>query len=63
MVFEREAVRQLEQKSREDMIHRIRQEASTFQTSMQETAQDQAALAQAALAQRNTRSQRSSKHR
>jgi protein involved in polysaccharide export with SLBB domain len=53
MVFEREAVRQLEQKSRTDLIQRIRQEASTFKPAIQETAQDQAALAQAALAQRN----------
>jgi protein involved in polysaccharide export with SLBB domain len=53
LVFEREAVRQLEQKSREDLIQRIRQEQSTFKPSIQETGQDQAALAQAALAQRN----------
>jgi protein involved in polysaccharide export with SLBB domain len=53
LVFEREAVRQLEQKSREDLIQRIRLEQSTFKPSIQETGQDQAALAQAALAQRN----------
>ena len=53
MVFERDDVRRLEQKSREDLIVRIRQESATFRGSIQETAQDQAALAQAALAQRN----------
>jgi polysaccharide export outer membrane protein len=53
IVFEREEVRQLEQKSRADLIQRIRQEASTFKPAIQETSQDQAALAQAALAQRN----------
>jgi len=53
MVFEREAVRQLEQKSREDLIQRIRQEESTIKPSSQETGQDQVALTQAALAQRN----------
>jgi protein involved in polysaccharide export with SLBB domain len=53
MILQREDVRQLEQKSREDLIQRIRQEATTFKASIQETAQDQAALAQAALAQRN----------
>ena len=54
IVFQREDVRQLEQKSRDELIQRIRQEGATFKTSIQETAQDQAALAQAALAQRNS---------
>ena len=53
IVLEREDVRRLEQKSRQDLIVRIRQEAATFKGSIQETGQDQAALAQAALAQRN----------
>jgi protein involved in polysaccharide export with SLBB domain len=53
IVLEREEVRRLEQKSREDLIVRIRQESATFKGSIQETGQDQAALAQAALAQRN----------
>jgi polysaccharide export outer membrane protein len=53
MVFEREVVRELERKNRDDLIQRIRQEVSTFKPSIQETGQDQAALAQAALAQRN----------
>jgi protein involved in polysaccharide export with SLBB domain len=54
IVFTREDVRQLKQKSRDDLIQRIRQEGTTFKTSVQETGQDQAALAQAALAQRNS---------
>src|ERR1019366_9684413 len=44
IVFEREDVRHLEQKSREELIQRIRMESTTFKTSIQETAQDQAAL-------------------
>jgi protein involved in polysaccharide export with SLBB domain len=54
IVFQRDEVRQLEQKSRDDLIQRIRQEGTTFRTSVQETAQDQAALAQSAVAQRNS---------
>jgi polysaccharide export outer membrane protein len=54
IVFERQDVRKLEQKSRDELIQRIRQEGVTFKTSIQETGQDQAALAQAALAQRNS---------
>jgi polysaccharide biosynthesis/export protein len=53
VVFEREGVRQLEQKSREELIQRIRMESSTFKTSINSTAQDQAALTQQSLAQRN----------
>jgi protein involved in polysaccharide export with SLBB domain len=53
IVFEREDVRQLEQKSREDLIERIRMESTSFKTSLQETAQDQAALTQQSIAQRN----------
>jgi protein involved in polysaccharide export with SLBB domain len=53
IVFEREDVRQLEQKSREQLIQRIRMESTTFKTSMQDTAQDQAGLAQQSIAQRN----------
>jgi polysaccharide export outer membrane protein len=53
IVLEREDVRRLEQKSREDLIVRIRQESATFKSSISETGQDQVALAQAALAQRN----------
>jgi polysaccharide export outer membrane protein len=54
IVFQREEVRQLEQKSRDDLIQRIRQEGTTFRSSLRETAQDQAALAQSAQAQRNS---------
>jgi len=53
IVFEREDVRQLEQKSRDELIQRIRMESITFKTSIQTTAQDQAALAQQSIAQRN----------
>jgi protein involved in polysaccharide export with SLBB domain len=53
IVLQREDVRQLEQKSRADLIQRIRLEATTFKASIQETGQDQAAFAQTALAQRN----------
>jgi polysaccharide biosynthesis/export protein len=54
IVFEREDVRQIEQKNREELIQRIRMEEGTFKPSVQETGQDQVALAQAALAQRNS---------
>ena len=53
IVFQREDVRQLEQKSRDDLIQRIRQEGAAFKTSMQDSPQDQAALTQAAMMQRN----------
>jgi polysaccharide biosynthesis/export protein len=52
-VFEREDVRELEQKNREELIERIRMESTSFKTSIQESAQDQAALAQQSLTQRN----------
>ena len=52
-VFEREDVREFEQKNREKLIERIRMESTSFKTSIQETAQDQAALAQQSLMQRN----------
>jgi protein involved in polysaccharide export with SLBB domain len=53
IVFEREDVRQLQQKNREELIERIRMESTSFKTSIQETAQDQAALTQQSIAQRN----------
>jgi len=53
IVFEREDVRQLEQKSREELIQRIRSEATSFKTSVQDTAQEQAALSQQSMVQRN----------
>jgi protein involved in polysaccharide export with SLBB domain len=53
IVFEREDVRQLEKKSREELIQRIRMESTTFKPSITETAQDQAALTQQSIAQRN----------
>jgi protein involved in polysaccharide export with SLBB domain len=53
LVFEREDVRQLEQKNREELIERIRRESTTFKTSIQETPQDQAALTQQSITQRN----------
>jgi protein involved in polysaccharide export with SLBB domain len=52
-VFEREDVRELERKNREELIERIRMESTSFKTSIQESAQDQAALAQQSLTQRN----------
>ncbi len=54
IVFERDEVRRLEQKSKEDLIQRIRMESTSFKTSVQETAQDQAALTQQSIAQRNS---------
>src|ERR1019366_9127994 len=54
IIFQRDEVRQLEQKSRDELILRIRQEGTTFKTSIKDTGQDQMELAQAALAQRNS---------
>ena len=54
IVFERDEVRRLEEKSKEDLIQRIRMESTSFKTSIQETAQDQAALTQQSMAQRNS---------
>ncbi|MGH9680396.1 MAG: SLBB domain-containing protein, partial [Candidatus Acidiferrales bacterium] len=53
IVFEREEVRLLERKSREDLIQRVRMESASFKPSLQETAQDQAALTQQSITQRN----------
>ena len=53
IVFEREEVRQLEQKGREDLIQRVRMESTSFKASIQETPQDQASLAQQSMTQRN----------
>jgi len=53
VVFERDDVRRVEQKNKEDLIQRIRMESITFKTSVQDTAQDQAALTQQSLTQRN----------
>jgi protein involved in polysaccharide export with SLBB domain len=53
IVFEREDVRRLEQKNREELIQRLRMESASFKTSIQDTAQDQAALAQQSMNQRN----------
>jgi protein involved in polysaccharide export with SLBB domain len=53
IVFEREDVRQLEEKGRKALIERIRLESTSFKTSVQTSAQDQAALAQQSLTQRN----------
>lgn len=52
-VFEREDVRQLEQKNREELVERIRMESGSFKTSIQESAQDQAALVQQSQMQRS----------
>jgi protein involved in polysaccharide export with SLBB domain len=51
-VFERVDVRQLQEKSRQELIQRLQQEAGSFKASLQQTAQEQAALQQAALEQR-----------
>jgi polysaccharide export outer membrane protein len=54
IVFQREEVRQLEKKSRDDLIQHIRLEPTAIKPSLQESGQDQAALAAAALAQRDS---------
>jgi protein involved in polysaccharide export with SLBB domain len=53
IVFEREEVRQLERKSRDELIERVRMQSASFKTSLQETAQDQASLTQQSITQRN----------
>jgi len=51
IVFERDDVRKIQQQSRQDLILRLRQQASTFKTSIQATASEQAQLQQAAYQQ------------
>jgi protein involved in polysaccharide export with SLBB domain len=51
-VLERANVRELQQKSREELIRRIEQEAAYVKVSLSESAQEQAQLQQAALLQR-----------
>lgn len=51
-VLERQAVRELQQKSREDLIRRLEAEANLVKVSLAATPQEQAALQQAALQQR-----------
>lgn len=53
-VFEREDVRQLERKNRDELIARIRMESSSFKTSIQDSAQEQGALAQQSMMQRSS---------
>jgi protein involved in polysaccharide export with SLBB domain len=48
IVFERDDVRKIQQQSRQDLILRLRQQASTFKTAIQDTASEQAELQQAA---------------
>jgi polysaccharide biosynthesis/export protein len=51
-VFERNDVRELQQKSRQDMIQRLEQESTVVKTSASTTGADEAALQQAAIQQR-----------
>jgi len=51
-LLERVEVRQLQEKSRRELIERIQQEAATFKVSLQQSAQEQVALQQTALQQR-----------
>jgi protein involved in polysaccharide export with SLBB domain len=51
-VFERNEVRELQQKSRQELIQRIEQESTVVKTSVTTTGTDEAALQQAALQQR-----------
>jgi Capsule biosynthesis GfcC len=51
-VLEREQVRELQEKNKEELIRRIEQEGATAKVSFNESAKDQAELQQAALQQR-----------
>jgi protein involved in polysaccharide export with SLBB domain len=51
IVFDRDEVRKVQDQSRRDLIFRLRQQASTFKTSIQATASEQAELQQAAYQQ------------
>jgi protein involved in polysaccharide export with SLBB domain len=51
-VFEREEVRELQQKSRQEMIQRLEQESTVVKTSASTTGTEEAALQQAAIQQR-----------
>jgi protein involved in polysaccharide export with SLBB domain len=51
-VFERNEVRELQQKSRQDLIQRLEQESTVVKTSASTTGTDEAALQQAAIQQR-----------
>jgi len=51
-VLEREQVRELQEKNKEELIQRIEQEGATAKVSFNESAKDQAELQQAALQQR-----------
>ncbi len=52
VILERIEVRQLQEKSRQDLIRRLEQEASSFKVSLLESAKEQADLQQVALQQR-----------
>jgi polysaccharide export outer membrane protein len=51
-VFERNEVRELQQKSRQDLIQRLEQESTVVKTSVSTTGTEEAALQQAAMQQR-----------
>jgi polysaccharide biosynthesis/export protein len=51
-VFERNEVRELQQKSRQDLIQRLEQESTVVKTSVSTTGTEEAALQQAAIQQR-----------
>jgi len=53
VVFERVSVREIQWKSRQELIQRVQLEGATFKTSLQATGQEQVALQQAAVEQRN----------
>jgi protein involved in polysaccharide export with SLBB domain len=52
IVFERVSVRELQEKSRQELIQRIEQEAGSVKASLQQSSQEQATLQQVALEQR-----------
>jgi polysaccharide export outer membrane protein len=51
IVFERDEVRRLQAKSRQELIQQLKQQSATFKTSLQTTASEQAQLQQAAYNQ------------
>jgi len=52
VVFERDDVRKLQEKNKQDLIQRLQQEGVSFKTSIQQSAQEQGTLQQAEVQQR-----------
>jgi protein involved in polysaccharide export with SLBB domain len=52
LVFERDDVRKLQEKNKQDLIQRLQQEGVSFKTSVQQSAQEQASLQQSEVQQR-----------